>query len=210
MSSARGAAQPSSTRPKARVDGDEERGLLQLLAQRVRDVQPRRRQHGARIGRPPQHRIAVVEPREDAVTIGIHQPLQRQRAAGGEQTIRVIERLLDRWKRVGRSEERDHAKLRPPLGNPPSRVALRLALRRDSRRDRLLDGLVLRTARRIHPLRNTRRAPSGVGFELVVIQPDGSEQVEHFDDSATLARRQAELESSLSHDGWTGPFGRTI
>lgn len=56
----------------------------------------------------------------------------------------------------------------------------------------------------------TRTAPSGVGFELVVIQPDGTEQVEHFDDSATLAKRQAELESALSNDGWTGPFGRTI
>jgi hypothetical protein len=51
---------------------------------------------------------------------------------------------------------------------------------------------------------------NGVGFELVVVQPDGTELVEHFDDSANLARRQAELESSLSHDGWTGPFGRTI
>ena len=56
----------------------------------------------------------------------------------------------------------------------------------------------------------TRDAASGNGFELVVIQPDGTEHVEHFDDSATLARRQAELENSLTHDGWTGPFGRTI
>jgi hypothetical protein len=56
----------------------------------------------------------------------------------------------------------------------------------------------------------TRVASSGSGFELVVIQPDGSERVEQFDDSATLARRQAELENTLTHDGWTGPFGRTI
>jgi hypothetical protein len=56
----------------------------------------------------------------------------------------------------------------------------------------------------------TRVASSGSGFELVVIQPDGSERVEHFDDSSTLARRQAELENTLTHDGWTGPFGRTI
>ena len=55
----------------------------------------------------------------------------------------------------------------------------------------------------------TRTAMTG-GFELVVIEPDGSERVEHFDDSATLARRQAELENTLTHDGWTGPFGRTI
>lgn len=56
----------------------------------------------------------------------------------------------------------------------------------------------------------TRNASEGHGFELVVIEPDGSERVEHFDDSATLARRQAELENTFRHDGWTGPFGRTI
>jgi hypothetical protein len=56
----------------------------------------------------------------------------------------------------------------------------------------------------------TRNASQGLGFELVVIQPDGSERVEHFDDSAALSRRQAELESTLTDDGWTGPFGRTI
>ena len=56
----------------------------------------------------------------------------------------------------------------------------------------------------------TRNASQGQGFELVVIQPDGSERVEHFDDSAALSRRQAELESTLTDDGWTGPFGRTI
>lgn len=56
----------------------------------------------------------------------------------------------------------------------------------------------------------TRTATRGVGFELVTIQPDGSEHVEYFDDSASLARRQAELENSLTHDGWAGPFGRTI
>lgn len=56
----------------------------------------------------------------------------------------------------------------------------------------------------------TRTASSGQGFELVVVKPDGSEHVEHFDDSSTLARRQAELETTFTHDGWTGPFGRTI
>lgn len=56
----------------------------------------------------------------------------------------------------------------------------------------------------------TRDAPNGPGFELVIIQPDGTEHVEYFEDSASLSRRQAELENTLSHDGWTGPFGRTI
>ena len=56
----------------------------------------------------------------------------------------------------------------------------------------------------------TRNAAEGVGFELLIIRPDGSETVEHFDDSASLTKRQEELQSTLSHDGWTGPFGRRM
>ena len=56
----------------------------------------------------------------------------------------------------------------------------------------------------------TRDAADGAGYELLIIQPDGREHVERFDDSATLAQRQEELQSSLAGDGWTGPFGRTI
>lgn len=56
----------------------------------------------------------------------------------------------------------------------------------------------------------TRDAAPGAGFELLIIQPDGRESVERFDDSASLERRQQELQSNLSHDGWQGPFGRTI
>ena len=60
----------------------------------------------------------------------------------------------------------------------------------------------------------TKRASETVqtigSYSLSRVHPDGSELVEHFDDSATLAKRQSELESTLSHDGWTGPFGRTI
>ena len=55
-----------------------------------------------------------------------------------------------------------------------------------------------------------RTAEHGPGFELVIIQPDGSEEIEHFEDSSTLTRRQQELEAALADEGWTGPFGRTI
>lgn len=55
----------------------------------------------------------------------------------------------------------------------------------------------------------TRETPDGA-FELVQTNPDGTEVVERFEDSASLTRRQQELESHLTTDGWTGPFGRTI
>ena len=55
-----------------------------------------------------------------------------------------------------------------------------------------------------------RDAENGVGFDLFIVRPDGTEHIEHFDDSSTLSRRQVELEASLSHDGWHGPFGQTI
>jgi hypothetical protein len=56
----------------------------------------------------------------------------------------------------------------------------------------------------------TRDVPSKTSFELVVTQPDGTETVERFEDSNALQRRQYELETVLTHDGWQGPFGRTI
>lgn len=48
------------------------------------------------------------------------------------------------------------------------------------------------------------------GFELVILDPDGTERVEQFADSQSLDARQRELQSTLEHDGWQGPFGRTI
>lgn len=56
----------------------------------------------------------------------------------------------------------------------------------------------------------TRDAPEGDGFDLLILNPDGTERVEHFEDSHALTRRQQELETVLAVDGWIGPFGRTI
>jgi len=53
----------------------------------------------------------------------------------------------------------------------------------------------------------TRKGADGA-FELVVTDPDGTERVERFTDSAALAKRQVELEHGLTADGWTGPHGR--
>ncbi|MBA3269761.1 MAG: hypothetical protein H0T71_04555 [Acidobacteria bacterium] len=53
-------------------------------------------------------------------------------------------------------------------------------------------------------------AGRATAFELLIIQPDGSENVEHFEDSPSLERRRRELEAALTHEGWAGPFGGTI
>jgi hypothetical protein len=55
----------------------------------------------------------------------------------------------------------------------------------------------------------TRKADDGV-YELVVTEADGRERVERFDDSMSLAKRQVDLERSLTAEGWTGPHGRVM
>ena len=45
------------------------------------------------------------------------------------------------------------------------------------------------------------------GFEFCIIDVDGSEHVEHFDDSAALAKRQQEFEREIRLAGWSGPHG---
>lgn len=47
-------------------------------------------------------------------------------------------------------------------------------------------------------------------FELVILDPDGTESVERFVDSDTLYTRQCELEQHLTSGGWEGPFGRFL
>ena len=43
--------------------------------------------------------------------------------------------------------------------------------------------------------------------ELRLIQADGTETSELFDDENRLIKRQRELEKVLAADGWTGPHG---
>jgi hypothetical protein len=45
------------------------------------------------------------------------------------------------------------------------------------------------------------------GYELRIIRPDGSEQVEHFDDSSDLTKRQQDIIEEITSEGWTGPHG---
>ena len=45
------------------------------------------------------------------------------------------------------------------------------------------------------------------GYELRIIEPDGTEHTERFEDSAALSKRQIEFERELRAKGWTGPHG---
>lgn len=55
----------------------------------------------------------------------------------------------------------------------------------------------------------TRKATDGA-YELVITDADGAERVERFQESASLAKRQVELEHALTAEGWTGPHGRVM
>jgi hypothetical protein len=50
--------------------------------------------------------------------------------------------------------------------------------------------------------------PDGDRFDLVITEPDGTERVESFADSAVLKKRSRQLEEEWRSDGWDGPFGR--
>lgn len=49
---------------------------------------------------------------------------------------------------------------------------------------------------------------SGEQFDLIITEADGTERVEHFDDSASVTRRTLQLEAEWIRQGWEGPFGR--
>ena len=53
-----------------------------------------------------------------------------------------------------------------------------------------------------------RQLVDGDHFDLVITDADGSERVEHFDDSVSLTRRSSQLEAEWLDEGWDGPFGR--
>ena len=53
-----------------------------------------------------------------------------------------------------------------------------------------------------------RQLVDGDRFDLVITDADGTERVEHFEDSASVTRRSLQLEVEWFTDGWDGPFGR--
>ena len=55
-----------------------------------------------------------------------------------------------------------------------------------------------------------RQQIEGDRFELVITEPDGTERIESFDDSASLNQRSRALERLWREQGWEGPFARGI
>ncbi len=49
--------------------------------------------------------------------------------------------------------------------------------------------------------------PTSGGFELRLVDPDGTERVERFSDSSTLSSRQREVLDEIRQAGWNGPHG---
>jgi hypothetical protein len=59
-------------------------------------------------------------------------------------------------------------------------------------------------------LRYESRQSKEGAFELRVMNPDGTERVETFEDGDALAKRQLALEEDLVAQGWNGPHGWNI
>jgi hypothetical protein len=49
--------------------------------------------------------------------------------------------------------------------------------------------------------------PVADGFELRVVNPDGTERVQRCSDSAALSEQQQHLINEITSDGWNGPHG---
>src|SRR5260221_3953909 len=69
------------------------RAAIDAPGERARNPELGREEHHARIGRPPQDRVAPGEPREDAMAVGLPEALRRQCAARAQPAVPRLERL---------------------------------------------------------------------------------------------------------------------
>ena len=58
-----------------------------------------------------------------------------------------------------------------------------------------------------HYLRCEAVPAAAGGFELRVVNPDGTERVQQCSDSAALSEQQRHLINEITSDGWNGPHG---
>ncbi len=59
-------------------------------------------------------------------------------------------------------------------------------------------------------LRYEARPAPDRGFEFCIIEADGTERIERFNDSGELAKRQLEFERQIVKEGWSGPHGWNV
>ena len=50
-----------------------------------------------------------------------------------------------------------------------------------------------------------RREGDGVGYEMLLTSPDGSQRMERFDDTSDLIKRTLDLQRDLLESGWRQP-----
>ena len=103
---------------KRRVHPNFEAALPHDAAQGARQSELSNKQHRARVGTPPENWLGLVVPGKNAVPVRCEQPLGRQVAARGEQSIGIVERGVDRGKRRTGTEPGDHADILPPAPVP--------------------------------------------------------------------------------------------
>ena len=101
------------------ICGGGERLAPQRAVQGPADVQGMRPEHRARVGGPPQDRLAPGEPREDAVAIRIQQAPRAEVAAGREQAVRFVERERRIGEVVRGRARRDSEEPQPPCPQAP-------------------------------------------------------------------------------------------
>src|SRR5690606_333900 len=79
---------------KRGIDSGFEAAVAQAFCQASRYLEVGRSKHGARIGTPPQDRLAARIPGEDPPPVGFEQPRRRQVSASGQQPVGLAEREL--------------------------------------------------------------------------------------------------------------------
>jgi hypothetical protein len=53
-----------------------------------------------------------------------------------------------------------------------------------------------------------RRETTGLGFELIVTNPDGSQRMERFGETSALIKRSLDLQMELIDAGWRAPASK--